>query len=292
MMLKLMSLLVIVFWLLSYDYGYSEMSCPHLFSLQELYQITVGKTTYNEIRQIDPDFSAIILSRNGHRISAHQLIEGGEFSLEFKPTSENTYVVIRIEPGLNFDNESDRHQFPATKYSISSIEELKRRIDTEQVTYWDFCEKFSTDCIRRIKTGYYVKLFGEDGSMVFVYIKPVVSTLEDRKKPTMLVESIKIYKEFMSAQEFCENIHVGDTRAKVVSYDNNGFINEHQKDVEIFVVKEGIILISYENEAYTGEKLVESVKFVSDSTLKEDFSSNMNLLPELLYVLEIDKRCK
>ena len=292
MMLKLKSLLLITVWLLSCDYGCSEMTCPHLFSLQELYQITVGKTTYNEIRQIDPDFSAIILSRNGHRKSVHQLKEGGGFSLEFKPISESTYVVIRIEPGLNFDNESESHQFPATKYSISSIEELKRRIDTEQVTYWDFCEKFSANCIRRIKTGYYVKLFGEDGSMIFVYIKPVVSTLEDRQKPTMLIESIKIYKEFTSAQEFCENIHVGDTRSKVVSYDNNGFINEHQKDVEIFVVKEGIILINYENEAYTGEKLVKSVEFVSDSKLKDDLNSNMNLLPESLYVLEIDKRCE
>ncbi len=151
--------------LLSCTYGFSEMACPHLFSLREFYRITVGKTTYDEIRQIDPDFSAVMLSRNGHLISVHRLLEGGEFSLEFKPTFENTYVVVKIEPGLSFDNESVSHKFPAVEYSISSIEELKSRIGNEQVSYWDFSKMFSADCIRRIKTGYYVKLFSEDGSL-------------------------------------------------------------------------------------------------------------------------------
>ena len=286
------SLAVIIALLLSCTYCCSEMTYPHLFSLQELYEITVGKTTDDEIRKIDPDFSAIILSRNGHRISVHQLMEGGGFSLEFKPTFENTYVVIRIEPGLDFDNESDYYQFHAAEYPISSIEELKNRIENERVTYWDFCKEFSANCIRRIKTGYYVKLFGKDGSTIFVYIKPIVSTLENGQKPTLLIESIKIYKNFTSAQEFRENIHVGDAKSKVVSYDNNGFINEHQKDAEIFVVKEGIILIKYEKDTDMGEERVESMELILDSELRDDLNSNMNLLPELLYILETDKRCE
>ncbi len=125
-----------------------------------------------------------------------------------------------------------------------------------------------------------------------MYIKLVVSTLEDRQKPTLLIESVKIYKEFKSAQEFCENIRVGDTRSKVVSYDNNGFINEHQKNAEIFVVKEGIILITYANETNTGKESVTSVELTLDSELGEGLNSNMNLLPDLLYILEIDKMCE
>ncbi len=125
-----------------------------------------------------------------------------------------------------------------------------------------------------------------------MYIKPIVSTLEDGQKPTLLIESIKIYKNFMSAQEFCENIHVGDAKSKVVSYDNNEFINEHQKDAEIFVVKEGIILIKYAKDTDMGEERVESMELILDSELRDDLNSNMNLLPELLYILETDKRCE
>jgi hypothetical protein len=96
----------------------------------------------------------------------------------------------------------------------------------------------------------------------------------------------------MSAQEFCENIHVGDAKSKVVSYDNNEFINEHQKDAEIFVVKEGIILIKYAKDTDMGEERVESMELILDSELRDDLNSNMNLLPELLYILETDKRCE
>lgn len=181
---------------------------------------------------------------------------------------------------MKYNNTTDKDILITKEYTISEIENLKRRIEFEIINYDEFQKLFKVQCLRKTCQGYYVVLKQEDQKNVFVFFN------SENKLNDILIIDI-----FKKENEIKEKLTIGLTKNEVLSLDpNTVFLSVSAINMSAHMVEEGIFIVKYsslEKGNFLQDSIVSSVEFIkNEDILLED--SDVNYIVPL--ILPIDKQ--
>ena len=179
-----------------------------------------------------------------------------------------------------YNNNTEKSKIVTKTYSKSRIDDLKERVELNNISYLKFRLQFRVQCLRKTYQGYYAVLSQSDGDYAYVFIDEKFKLYD-----LFVVDEFKTKDEFLSL--LCNKTNINS----IIEIDpNTVYFPISAMDMTAHIVKEGIVIIKY-NRLVDGKisepSSIDSIEFISNDDLSaEDHEFIAVSVP---HILEIDK---
>lgn len=188
--------------------------------------------------------------------------------------------ITREHDTLKYNNKDRKSDLITTVYSIEDIKELVTNIESQSVSYSEFKKHFNVQCMRKTHQGYYVVLFQDDGSSVFVFF--------DNQ---MVISNILSYKVFLTTEDFKTFENNRTTLSQIIEFDDSWISSPLSLITQTaHIIQEGIVIITYtnlEDGSLVEDGIIDKIEFVDNQTLEANSGELYHSY--VPYILEIDK---